>query len=183
VDEATLTFTVFSPETNDWMDVRRLSQGTLDQLYLVARLGIVRQVTQPASPPLVFDDPFITFDDERARRALALLKDMSRDHQVIYLTTSDRYDAMADKVVTLAAPTERDEQDAVGATGPAETLTMWSAGTLPTAPVIKPSANGNSNGNGNGAAAKGNGVGHVPAARREVSETAEPEPIWPVEDR
>ena len=45
VDEQTLTFTVFSPETNDWIDVRRLSQGTLDQLYLCARLGIVRQVT------------------------------------------------------------------------------------------------------------------------------------------
>src|SRR5687768_7296824 len=130
VDEATLTFSVFSPETNDWLDVRRLSQGTLDQLYLCARLGIVRQVTQPASPPLVFDDPLITFDDQRARRALTLLKDIAREHQVIYLTTSDRYDSLADKVVELPAPTERDEPEPVAPTvGPAETLSVWSSAT------------------------------------------------------
>jgi hypothetical protein len=104
VDEVNLAFTVFSPELGDWIDVRSLSQGTLDQLYLCARLGIVRQVTQPASPPLIFDDPFVTFDDARARRAFELLKDIARDHQVIYLTTSERYDDLADRVVTLAAP-------------------------------------------------------------------------------
>jgi hypothetical protein len=104
VDEVNLAFTVFSPELGDWIDVRSLSQGTLDQLYLCARLGIVRQVTQPASPPLIFDDPFVTFDDERARRAFELLKDIAREHQVIYLTTSERYDDLADRVVTLPAP-------------------------------------------------------------------------------
>jgi DNA repair exonuclease SbcCD ATPase subunit len=104
VDEVNLAFSVFSPELGDWIDVRSLSQGTLDQLYLCARLGIVRQVTQPASPPLVFDDPFVTFDDARARRAFELLKDIARENQVIYLTTSDRYDDLADRVVTLPAP-------------------------------------------------------------------------------
>ena len=88
VDEATLTFTVYSPELDDWVDVRRLSQGTLDQLYLCARLGIVRQVTAPASPPLVFDDPFVSFDDERALRAVAMLHDMAREYQVLLLTTA-----------------------------------------------------------------------------------------------
>jgi uncharacterized protein YhaN len=56
----------------------------------------------------VFDDPFVTMDDARAARALGLLKDMSRDFQVIYLTTSDRYDAAADAVVVLDGPTLRD---------------------------------------------------------------------------
>lgn len=168
VDEATLTFTVFSPETNDWLDVRRLSQGTLDQLYLCARLGIVRQVTQPASPPLVFDDPFLTFDDDRARRALALLKDIAREHQVIYLTTSDRYDSLADRVVELAAPTERDVPEAVAAAaGPVETLSMWSNATLPAAAPAPRPARGTGNGNGHQAPA--------PTA------PAEHEPLWPTE--
>ena len=78
VDEQTLTFSVYSPELDDWIDVRGLSRGTLDQLYLCARLGIVRQVTQPASPPLLFDDPFVTFDAQRAEHALALLKDLAQ---------------------------------------------------------------------------------------------------------
>ena len=185
VDETTLTFTVFSPESNDWIDVRQLSQGTLDQLYLCARLGIVRQVTQPANPPLVFDDPFITFDDDRARRALALLKDISRDHQVIYLTTSDRYDAMADKVVELTAPTERDEPEPVAASAQSvETLSMWQETMLPApTPKQRPAANGTESGvaaaaaSGAGTAAA-NGNGHKPV-------DGEPDlaPLWPVEER
>ncbi|KRT64037.1 MAG: nuclease SbcCD subunit C [Chloroflexi bacterium CSP1-4] len=110
VDEAELTFSVFSPETGDWVDVRSLSQGTLDQFYLAARLGLVRQVTQDRRPPLVFDDPFLTFDDVRAREALQLLRETAAELQVIYLTTSDRYDDVADRVVVLPAPTERDTQ-------------------------------------------------------------------------
>ena len=91
------------------MDVRSLSQGTLDLVYLVARIGLVRLVTGDRRPPLILDDPFVTFDDDRARRALELLRDVAKDFQVIYLTTSDRYDAAADAVVPLAGPTEIDD--------------------------------------------------------------------------
>jgi hypothetical protein len=54
-------------------------------------------------------------------------------------------------------------------------LSMWAAGTVPTAAVAKSAANGNGN----------NGNGHVPATPRSTQsvETAQPEPIWPVEDR
>ncbi|HEU4571544.1 MAG TPA: hypothetical protein VFR93_02570, partial [Candidatus Limnocylindrales bacterium] len=100
---------VFAPEKGDWVDVRRLSQGTLDLVFLAARLGLVRLVTGDRRPPLVFDDPFVTLDDERARRALELLREIARDFQVIYLTTSDRYHAAADSVVELAGPTEADD--------------------------------------------------------------------------
>jgi DNA repair exonuclease SbcCD ATPase subunit len=131
VDEGTLTFSVHSPETDGWIDVRRLSQGTLDALYLCARLGIVRQVTAPAAPPLVLDDPFVTFDDERATRALTLLKDIARDLQVILLTTSDRYDELADNVVVLPAPEERDGPESVAPTASAESMSVWSSTALP----------------------------------------------------
>ena len=53
VDENELTFSVWSMERSDWVDVRDLSQGTLDQFYLAARLGLVRQVTQ--GPPAADD--------------------------------------------------------------------------------------------------------------------------------
>ncbi|CAN5554307.1 AAA family ATPase [soil metagenome] len=110
VDETELSFSVWSPEREDWVDVRHLSQGTLDQFYLAARLGLVRQVTEDRRPPLVFDDPFVTFDDERARGALELLKRIAADHQVIYLTCSDRYDAVADTVIVLPGPSARDSR-------------------------------------------------------------------------
>ncbi len=90
------------------MPVTSLSQGTLDLVYLIARLGLVRLVTGDRRPPLVFDDPFVTLDDARAARALSLLKGIAADFQVIYLTTSDRYDEIADAVVELLGPTAVD---------------------------------------------------------------------------
>ncbi len=183
VDEATLTFTVYAPELGAWIDVRRLSQGTLDQLYLCARLGIIRQVTSPASPPLVFDDPFVTFDDERALRAVSLLREVAREHQVVLLTTSDRYDSYADNVVVLPAPAERDVAEPVIApAGTAETLSMWSSSTLPATrpadavlPLVAPSSNGDGNG-------KRTGAEPGPGTPDAASEPAEPAPLWP-EDR
>jgi DNA repair exonuclease SbcCD ATPase subunit len=170
VDEGTLTFSVHSPETGGWIDVRRLSQGTLDALYLAARLGIVKQVTSPAAPPLLLDDPFVTFDDERATRALALLKDMARDLQVILITTSDRYDALADNVVVLPAPAERDGPEPVAPAPSAESMSVWSSTALPPAEP-RPSAPRPPIIVNNGA-----GNGNAPTT------PVQPAPLWP-EDR
>ena len=108
VDDKTLDISVFSPEKGDWVPVTALSQGTLDLVYLAARLGLVRLVTGDRRPPLVFDDPFVTLDDQRAVRALELLREIAADFQVIYLTTSNRYDSAADSVVELPGPTAVD---------------------------------------------------------------------------
>jgi DNA repair exonuclease SbcCD ATPase subunit len=109
VDDRSLDIDVLAPERGDWVPVSLLSQGTLDLVYLTARLGLVRLVTGDRRPPLVFDDPFVTLDDERATRALALLKRVADDFQIIYLTTSDRYDAAAHAVVELPGPATVDE--------------------------------------------------------------------------
>lgn len=109
VDDRTLDLQLYAPEKGDWVDVRSLSQGTLDLVYLAARLGLVRLVTGDRRPPLIFDDPFVTLDDDRARRAIELLREIARDFQVIYLTTSNRYHGSADAVVALAGPTEADD--------------------------------------------------------------------------
>jgi uncharacterized membrane protein len=61
----------------------------------------VRLVTGDRRPPLVLDDPFVTFDDRRATRALELLRTIADDLQVIVLTTSPRYDHLADRVIEL----------------------------------------------------------------------------------
>jgi uncharacterized protein YhaN len=108
VDDRTLDIEVHAPERGDWVPVNALSQGTLDLVFLIARLGLVRLVTGDRRPPLVFDDPFVTLDNDRAARALELLKSIASDFQVIYLTTSDRYDAAADAVVELLGPTAVD---------------------------------------------------------------------------
>jgi uncharacterized protein YhaN len=127
VDDTNLRIEVFAPERGDWVDVETLSQGTLDLVYLAARIGLVRLVTGDRRPPLVLDDPFVTLDDERAARALELLKTISADFQVIYLTTSSRYDAAADAVQVLDGPVAIDTgatpAEAAPATGDATPAT------------------------------------------------------------
>ena len=111
VDDKTLDIEVRAPEKRDWVKVTALSQGTMDLVYLTARLGLVRLVTGDRRPPLIFDDPFVTLDDARAARALTLLKGVTSDFQVIYLTCSERYDGVADAIVELPGPTAVDDAD------------------------------------------------------------------------
>jgi hypothetical protein len=66
----------------------------------------------------------VTFDDARATRAVELLKRLAADFQVIYLTCSNRYDAIADRVIELAEPTARD----TGAPEGAEAAELGAAG-------------------------------------------------------
>ena len=106
VDETSLAFKVRVPETGELVEVDQLSQGTVDQLFLAARLGLVRLGTMDRRPPLILDDPFVTFDTARGERALRVVKQFAAEHsfQVLYLTCSDRFDGLADELVLLPGP-------------------------------------------------------------------------------
>jgi DNA repair exonuclease SbcCD ATPase subunit len=117
IDDQTLDIGVWVPERGDWVAAGRLSKGTIDQVFLAARLGLVRLVAQGRRPPLLLDDPFVTFDDTRAARAAALLRELSSDFQVIYLACSNRYDGLADSVVELPGPIEVEPPDTAGRAG------------------------------------------------------------------
>jgi hypothetical protein len=114
IDDRSLDIEVWAPERGDWVPASRLSKGTIDQIYLAARIGLVRLVTQGRRPPLILDDPFVTFDDTRAARAALLLRELSTDFQVIYLACSNRYDGLADEVVELLGPTDVESTAAPG---------------------------------------------------------------------
>ena len=106
VNEADLAFTVASTEADTLVSAEDLSRGTADQLYLAARLGLVRLVTMDRRPPIILDDPFVTFDAERARTAISILRDVAAEHgvQILFLTWSDRFDREADAVIELPPP-------------------------------------------------------------------------------
>jgi len=106
IDDQSLDIRVWAPERGDWVAAYQLSKGTIDQVFLAARIGLVRLVTQGRRPPMVLDDPFVTFDDARASRAALLLRELSSDFQVIYLACSNRYDGLADAIVELPGPSE-----------------------------------------------------------------------------
>jgi DNA repair exonuclease SbcCD ATPase subunit len=118
VDDRDLSIRLWSPEAQDWVDVRALSSSARAQAYVAARLALARQVTGLRRPPLILDDPFLAFDDERAARSVELVRELAGDLQVLLLTISSRYDALADLVVALPAPSEVDLS--AGADRPAE---------------------------------------------------------------
>jgi DNA repair exonuclease SbcCD ATPase subunit len=94
---------VYSVEKDDWVRAADLSQGTFDQIYISARLALVRLIAGNRRPPLLLDDPFLAFDHVRAVRAMDLLRSIAADFQVVYFTTTDRYDEHAERVIALTA--------------------------------------------------------------------------------
>ena len=103
VEQETLKLSVWSKEADGWVEAAepQLSRGTVDLVYLAARLSLVTVLSGGKHPPLLFDDPFITFDERRRSGALALLRELARDHQVFLFTCGRQYDAFADHLIEL----------------------------------------------------------------------------------
>ncbi len=65
----------------------RLSQGTVDQIYLALRIALVRTLSSGAeSVPMLLDDPFANYDDARLERAMKLLARIAETNQVLLFT-------------------------------------------------------------------------------------------------
>lgn len=80
-------------ETGDdrTVEADALSGGTVDQLFFSLRLALLDLFTQGQEPvPLLLDDPFVQFDDQRTREAVELLNDAAQERQVVLLTCRRR---------------------------------------------------------------------------------------------
>lgn len=62
------------------------SAGQTDIVMLCMRLALVDALFEEVKPFVILDDPFVNLDDRHTAQALALLQELSRDHQIIYLT-------------------------------------------------------------------------------------------------
>lgn len=72
-------------------DTAYLSAGTADLLYLSVRLALCELTCPTDDPcPLVLDDTLVNFDDARARRAMALFREIAQHRQVILFTCHER---------------------------------------------------------------------------------------------
>jgi DNA repair exonuclease SbcCD ATPase subunit len=103
VPEGSMEIEVWSEEAGRWIRPAepQMSRGTADLVYLAARVALVDVLAVDARPPLLFDDPFVTFDTERQGRAIAWLRELSRDRQILLFTCNDAYAAHADRVIRL----------------------------------------------------------------------------------
>jgi uncharacterized protein YhaN len=77
-----------------------LSQGTLDQLYLCLRLGLVDHLDAGRERlPLVLDDALLRMDDERRPPVYELLAEVARRRQVFLLTCQEWIAAEAEQAL------------------------------------------------------------------------------------
>ncbi len=92
---------VFSEEKDDWVSDQELSLATREQVYLAGRLALVDLITGGRKPVIILDDPFAHFDDDRLNASLGLLKELSREFQMILFSPTNRYSDAADLILRL----------------------------------------------------------------------------------
>ena len=72
-------------------ELRRRSDGTIDQLYFALRLAVAEELTPEA--PLILDDALVRFDETRLASAMDVLKETADEKQVILFTCQHREEA------------------------------------------------------------------------------------------
>ena len=68
-----------------------LSAGTLDLMYLAVRLAVCElALPEGERCPLIIDDALVNLDEKRMEQAMELLRDISRDRQVILFSCREK---------------------------------------------------------------------------------------------
>lgn len=99
-DEKSRPILLARTTANKLLDVNSLSTGTRDQMYLSLRLSALEQVIERRGTiPIVLDDLFVHFDDERTQAGLTVLGDVSRQAQVLLFTHHQQVAAQAQAAI------------------------------------------------------------------------------------
>ena len=69
--------------------VKYLSRGTAEQLYFALKLAFVEQIKDEINLPILIDDSFVNFDDNRIKYIEQLLKKISENNQVLIFTAQE----------------------------------------------------------------------------------------------
>ena len=73
----------------EYVPASKLSVGTIDQLYLSLRLSMIEDLSEE-SMPIILDESFAYFDDERLENILKYINEEFKNHQVILFTCTNR---------------------------------------------------------------------------------------------
>lgn len=81
-------FSITKDEAAKGRPEEAFSLGTRELYAIAARLALADSLYGEEAPPLILDDPFCHLDDNRCAAALAALKEVARERQIIYLCCS-----------------------------------------------------------------------------------------------
>ena len=76
-------------ENGNYIPAERLSIGTIDQLYLSLRLAVLDEISNE-KVPIILDEVFAYYDNERLKNILLYLVKEFNDRQIIIFTCTDR---------------------------------------------------------------------------------------------
>ncbi len=94
-----LNIMLSSPESEFVIPVSALSNGTVDQLYLALRVAVSETVLKGNEVlPIILDEPFAQYDDQRTENALRLIGELAEKQQVIIFTCKQREVEMLENV-------------------------------------------------------------------------------------
>lgn len=70
--------------------VQYLSRGTSEQLYFALKLAFVQQIGDQINLPILIDDSFVNFDDQRIGLIKDLLKQIAKSNQILIFTAQNK---------------------------------------------------------------------------------------------
>ena len=83
-------------ENGEYINANKLSQGTIDELYLSLRLSAMKEITEEKIP-IILDESFAYFDNFRLENILNYLNKNLNNYQIIILSCSDREKIIMEK--------------------------------------------------------------------------------------
>ena len=79
-----MRLTVKDSKNNKFIPIEDLSLGTMDQMYFALRLGIMKFIKQQEDYPIILDDAFIQYDDERTKNVINWLAKEGKRQIIIF---------------------------------------------------------------------------------------------------
>ena len=76
-------------QNGDYMQIDKLSTGTIEQLYLALRISMIDDLSKEILP-LFLDETFAYYDDERLQNILMFLVKEAQRRQIFIFTCSNR---------------------------------------------------------------------------------------------
>ena len=80
-----------------YVEAEKLSTGTIEQLYLSLRLSMAKEISKETMP-IILDEAFAYFDDERLENTLKFLLDNFKNNQILILTCTNREEKVLNKM-------------------------------------------------------------------------------------
>ena len=88
---------IIEMQNGEYVSAEKLSIGTIDQLYLSLRMSMVEEISKEKMP-IILDEAFAYYDDERLENILKYLIERFNNHQLIIFTCTNREKEILNKL-------------------------------------------------------------------------------------